>query len=298
MWRTSNSRPPLWCVDMPIIYYDLRDSMAKIPSVNIKQNSESASETRGRLKPLDGPGMLLVVLVCTASLLQSTGSCSAAAALQQARVLAVVATEADGLGTQYGRLEHWEASYNAESSFSWYADWDVLEPFWSELVPRRNERILIPGIGNDEAMVGMYDSGWRDLCAFDYSRRGVDRARTLFGAERPIDLREADARNLPYNASTFGAALDKGTLDAIYLSGGRKPDSRMEQLRRAVDELHRVMRPGGVVLSVCAEAAEHLPDAFSDRGQWLPLRDGSIHITEDGYASNNVDATMLAWERV
>ena len=41
-----------------------------------------------------------------------------------------------------------------------------------------------------------------------------------------------------------------------------------------------------------------MPPAFARRrGAWRVLRDGEIWITEDGFASNNVDATLLAWER-
>ena len=121
--------------------------------------------------------------------------------------------------------------------------------------------------------------------------------------------------------------LDKGTLDAVYLSGGMERAERDRQLQRAVDELQRVLCPGGIVLSVTAAAEAHLPRAFarsrpahasgstggaalskvagpatrssSDGGSaWRVVRNGDLHITEDGYASNNVDATLLAWEKL
>ena len=68
--------------------------------------------------------------------------------------------------------------------------------------------MLVPGVGNDAAMVSMYDDGWKRLTLFDYSPEGVRRAAELFG-ERPVDLRVADACALPYASAAFDAVLDK-----------------------------------------------------------------------------------------
>ena len=209
-------------------------------------------------------------------------------------------------GTPHGRLSFWDDTYAAEESFSWYCGWQDMRPFWEELVPG-SARVLVPGIGNDAAMVELYDAmpEPRRMSAFDYSPQGVERARQLF-ADRPVDLRLADAKDLPWRADEFDAVLDKGVLDAVYLSGGYDAQERDHELQRAVDELHGVVRPGGIVVSVTAAAAAHLPRAFSKRpaawqtAAWADgsLVDGTFHITDDGYGTNNVDATILAWERL
>ena len=77
--------------------------------------------------------------------------------------------------------------------------------------------MLVPGVGNDAAMVGMYDDGWKRLTLFDYSPEGVRRAAELFG-ERPVDLRVADACALPYASAAFDAVLDKVRLKAFVSS--------------------------------------------------------------------------------
>ena len=197
---------------------------------------------------------------------------------------------------KHGQLEFWESEYKGNAEFSWYCGWDDLEPFWRELVPDSDARVLLPGIGNDRAMVDMYDAGWQQLTAFDYASAGVALAASMF-AERPVDLRVADACSLPYADAAYDAALEKGALDAIYLSGGSEAAARTNKLQQAVDELERCIRPGGIVLSVSAAAAPHVARAFEASGAWRVLRDGSVHITEDGFASTNVDATMFAWAR-
>ena len=109
---------------------------------------------------------------------------------------------------QFGRQEYWDDQYRQEKNFSWYTGWEDLRPFWEELCPDMEARILVPGVGNDAAMVSMYDDGWQRLTLFDYSPEGVRRAAQLFG-ERPVDLRVADACALPYADAAFDAVLDK-----------------------------------------------------------------------------------------
>uniref|UniRef100_A0A7S2CQM8 Uncharacterized protein n=1 Tax=Octactis speculum TaxID=3111310 RepID=A0A7S2CQM8_9STRA len=91
----------------------------------------------------------------------------------------------------------------------------------------------------------------------------------------------------------------KGTLDAVYLSGGHDKERGREHLGLAVRELARVVRGGGVVVSVSAACVDPVQAVFGEEPDvWRVLRDGGVFTTEDGYASINVDGTILAWERI
>ena len=94
--------------------------------------------------------------------------------------------------------------------------------------------MLVPGVGNDAAMVSMYDDGWKRLTLFDYSPEGVRRAAELFG-ERPVDLRVADACALPYASAAFDAVLDKVRLKAFVCV-------RVRRRRRRHRDRHRRRR--------------------------------------------------------
>ena len=130
-------------------------------------------------------------------------------------------------------------------------------------------------------------------------------------------FRVCDGRDLSleYNDHMFDGVLDKGTLDSIYLSGAKDKIKSKLYLSMAVNELKRIVKIDGIVFSVTAACVDAVRDAFADDADadddvfdadaedannddlyWKPIRDGSIHITEDGYTSNNVDATMLAWQ--
>ena len=230
-------------------------------------------------------------------------------------------TEAE---SNFGRMKYWNDVYEKEDQFSWYSEWEDIAPFFMELVPlectsidgsMRMTRVLLPGIGNDKSMVEMYDSGYKSMTAFDYAPEGVACAKRFFGKERllcpdskneknndneeGVDLRVADARDLPYKDNSFDAVLEKGTLDAIYLSGAADKDMAMKHLSMAVSELARVTSKGGIVMSITAACADSVKEAFSNNNNtWEVLRDGTFYLTDDGYSSNNVDATIFAWKRL
>ena len=239
--------------------------------------------------------------------------------------------EPEELGSNFGRKKYWNEFYENEKEFSWYSPWRDIAPFFQELVPAVKSikddvegnfpRILLPGIGNDSSMVEMYDDGYTHLTAFDYAQAGMDNAHQFFGKERlledgggrknridntqsheihehGVDLLVADARELPFQSNTFDAVLEKGTLDAIYLSGGKDKELASKYLDMAVGELSRVVCSGGIVFSITAACTDAVEAAFQSRNnEFETLRDGSFFMTEDGYASNNIDATVFAWQR-
>lgn len=191
--------------------------------------------------------------------------------------------------------------------FSWYCGWDDLQPFFSELVPDKNSRIMVPGIGNDGCIRDMFDYGYNNLSAFDYAPEGVECAKRILGHRVQLmeDLRVADSRDLDcYENSSFDAVFDKGTLDSIYLSGGNDKDLARKHLGMAVSELARTVKPGGIVFCITAACTNSIQKSFDENNAnnsdqvWEQLRDGSLYMTEDGYTSNNVDATILVWKKL
>jgi len=230
-------------------------------------------------------------------------------------------------------MAYWDQSYRRKESpntedddfrvnkdvFSWYCGWtDEMGPFFEELVPDRESVLLVPGIGNDAAIRDMFDEGgYHRILAFDYAPSGVEAARAMFGNTRLQTIANklggavktksptkenvfsvCDARDLSgdYGDDTFDAILDKGTFDSIYLSGGKDKTKARKNLSMAVAEMKRVLKEDGIVFSVTAACVDAVREAFFADDDWQQVRDGSLHMTEDGYASNNVDATMLAWK--
>ena len=207
-------------------------------------------------------------------------------------------------GCKYGSKAYWDGMYSGtgtaaadglpSDSYSWYCGWREVEPFFRELVPDESVRLLVPGVGNDAAIVDMYDAGYATMTAFDYSAAAVERAVELFGPDRAgATLLCADATDLPFGAASFDACFDKGTLDAIGIAGS-------EALAAAAGQLWRALVPGGVVVSVSrALEPEAIRAAFdgSDGRRWEELRDGGLHIAEGGEVSTDLAAGLYAWRR-
>ena len=115
----------------------------------------------------------------------------------------------------------------------------------------------------------------------------------------------------------------------MFLAGGRDKRRAAEQLALAVGELTRLVRKGGIVLSLSAPATTRIIRAFNEckeGGQpaWRTLlnegeggfitEEGMVegassltpnhsddthhHHTSSGFASTNVDAAICAWERL
>lgn len=104
---------------------------------------------------------------------------------------------------------------------------------------------------------------------------------------------------MAFEDHAFDVVLDMETLDAIYLSGGHDKVLAKQHLAMAVDELHRVSRQQvGIVVSITAICVDAIQHAFSNRQHWEQIQDGTLYLTDDGYASNNIDGTLLAWKLV
>jgi SAM-dependent methyltransferase len=217
------------------------------------------------------------------------------------KTFSVTTTSIYGVAKPFGKQEYWEGFYKEQGadSFSWYAEWKDLEPLISEWIPPES-KVLIPGVGIDSLVRDMYDAGYEQLTAFDYAPESIAHCQTMLEPDRAVDLRTADARDLAcYASESFDAVIDKGTLDAVFLAGDNI-DERQESLRRAISELARVLRPGGIFWSLSGLCDEPLQSSalWTDSDCWEAVTDGSLFTTADGYTSNNVDGTLLVWKKL
>ena len=235
----------------------------------------------------------------------------------------------------FGKQEYWEDWYQSRSfkmdetddskehqssqscDFSWYSGWSDIAPLVSEFgIEAANSSVLLPGIGMDAALVldMITDGGFTDLWAMDYAPAAVDYVQRRWEqaqeqaseesssrmANATVHLQAADLRDLPYPTNSFDAVLDKGTLDSVFLCGATL-DERVDNLHRGVQELQRCIKPGGILWSLSGICVEEVQNSlWWDESEWQVLcntdRDG-LYITEDGYTSNNLDGSLLVWQK-
>jgi len=247
--------------------------------------------------------------------------------------LAASASTSDESGSssrssRFGRQEYWDQLYQQQGNFSWYTGWGDLEPFLQELIPSTLSSIILPGVGNDAMLVDMYKAGYQTITAFDYAPEGIARCQEMLAQQNiphvvlennydntikndqatVVTLFVGDATNLQHQLpnESFDVVLEKGTLDAIVQYSSGAGSSGQDNMELALAELTRILKPQGLFLSVsviCTERLQASPlwqqeaTTSATRTTWQVLRDGSLYFTEDGYASNNFDGTLLAWRK-
>mmetsp|Transcript_27005 Transcript_27005/g.46059 ORF Transcript_27005/g.46059 Transcript_27005/m.46059 type:complete len:290 (-) Transcript_27005:288-1157(-) len=188
--------------------------------------------------------------------------------------------------SQFGTKSYWDAMYEGMGDFSadeysWYYGFEVIKPILQDYVEASSAleksqlSILIPGCGNDPLLLDFYNAGYQTLTAFDYSEGAIDRQNELLeylpmGSDLDsVALSVEDARTLPEEwTQQFDVIIEKGALDAIYLSG----DGNFEQ---SVEEFARVIKKGGVCISASGVVPEELRRETFGKDRWEWLRDGS-----------------------
>lgn len=176
----------------------------------------------------------------------------------------------------FGTKDYWDDVYTGRGDFpseqfSWYFGWDIIGKFVRTHISKHSS-ILIPGIGNDPILIDMLAAGYTRLTAQDYSEYAIERQRDLLVgrdyARQSVQLCDCDVRKLPKEwTNRFDAIIEKGLLDAVYLSG----DGHIEQ---AVQSLQETLKPGGIVVSVSGVVPDDLRDELFDSRSWIWLRDG------------------------
>jgi len=189
--------------------------------------------------------------------------------------------------SQFGTKSYWDAMYEGMGDFSaeeysWYYGFEVIKPILQDYLESSSAQmdkselsILIPGCGNDPLLLDLFNAGYHRLSAFDYSSGAIDRQRELLeylpmgSCDDKVDLRVEDARSLPKEwGESFDVIIEKGALDAIFLSG----DGNFEQ---SVKEFARVAKKGGLCISCSGVVPEALRREGFGKDGWDWLRDGS-----------------------
>jgi len=126
-------------------------------------------------------------------------------------------------------------------------------------------KLLEMGCGRGEFLQGFIDCGVKGY--------GVDRSRAAekYCPQAELETADVEKNGLPYEDSTFDVVYSKSFLEHFYYP------------ERIVAEMHRVLKPGGLALTLCPDWEHNYRIYFEDFTHRTPfmlasLRD--IHIIE------------------
>ena len=141
----------------------------------------------------------------------------------------------------------WDAYHMRELEMEW------LMPYEGEFGNRlkdglsripRNAPLLELGCGTSSLARSLHDDlGFRNITCIDISRQAIMAAQKDATALAGVRFEYGDARQMSFEKESFGACIDKGTLDAICCGEGFDYEAR-----RVTMEVFRVLAPGGVWL--------------------------------------------------
>lgn len=129
-------------------------------------------------------------------------------------------------------------------------------------------RVLEIGFGAANNLWFLAEAGY-EVSGIEYSSTAVTHARERLGLlGLPADLRVGDLKELPFEDGSFDFVLDRGALT----------QNLHADVRVAAEEIHRVLTPGGELLSFTLFGEEH-----PDRRFGKEVAPGSSDHFTDGY---------------
>ncbi|KAI0769193.1 S-adenosyl-L-methionine-dependent methyltransferase [Irpex lacteus] len=156
---------------------------------------------------------------------------------------------------QYGTKEYWDQRYSQESddsSFDWFKSYGDVADIFREIIPDKNARLLMLGCGNSKLSEEMYDDGYHNIVNVDYSGILIEKMQKKHEQVRPeMQWHEMDVRAMAFESESFNVAIDKGTMDAMMTAKADvwdPPEEVVQNCTREVDEVLRLLRPGGVFI--------------------------------------------------
>lgn len=120
--------------------------------------------------------------------------------------------------------------------------WHLRAAFLTSLFPDvQGKRIIEVGSGPAHDSIPFAQRGAK-ITALDYSNEGLQLAQQMYAdLKLPISTVQGDAMKLPFEDHSFDMAFNGGVLEHF----------TDEQLESVIDEMARVVRPGGIVLAFC-----------------------------------------------
>jgi EEF1A lysine methyltransferase 4 len=179
-------------------------------------------------------------------------------------------------------VKYWNDRYEAEGSrveegkeerYECYLTFEKLRPFLERNISPASDspRILQLGCGTSSLTADLFSLGYHDQCSIDLSSVAIETMKTRYLDLGPdLEWRVMDVRKMKFDGESFDLAIDKGVLDEIIRGGSlRTPEPAVvDKVKAYVDEVARVVRPGGKWLCITFRPPDLLKPWLAREGIW------------------------------
>ncbi|TVY84544.1 Endothelin-converting enzyme [Lachnellula suecica] len=174
-------------------------------------------------------------------------------------------------------------------SFEWFRSFPKIRPFLEKWLPSPggSEVVLHLGCGNSVCVMftnfqleivtdggpktltaDLHEMGYTHQLSVDFSLVVIDAMRLKY-ASLNTTWQVMDVRGLKLDAASVNVAIDQGTLDA-FLHGSLwdPPDDVRENVGKYVDEVARVLKPGGKWLYITYRQPHFMKPLLTRENEW------------------------------
>ncbi|KAM7351156.1 eEF1A lysine and N-terminal methyltransferase homolog [Cochliomyia hominivorax] len=150
---------------------------------------------------------------------------------------------------EFAQTDYWNAFFKkrGEKAFEWYGEYvELCEQIHKYI--KYNDKILMLGCGNSKLSMDMYDMGFKDIVNIDISAVAIKKMQELNKTSR-ADMKfiQMDATHMSFDNEQYSVALDKGTLDALFVDD---TEDVKETVEKYFKEITRVLKNGGRYLCI------------------------------------------------
>lgn len=149
-------------------------------------------------------------------------------------------------------MDNWSLIYKNEGKkyvyYDLYKPHESLRDIEKEFKKRNVKRILDLGCGVGRNLVYLSNKGF-ELHGFDLSKEGINQLNTILAKEKlKASLIVGDVfKKLPYKNNYFDAVISVQVLQ----------HSKEESILKAINEIHRILRPGGYIfITLCGRYSQ------------------------------------------
>lgn len=171
----------------------------------------------------------------------------------------------------------WDERYAKEKKpYDWFGTWNgqsgvrIKHHVEGHLPSGKDGPVLIVGCGSSRLAGELLEDGYTNISNVDISSVVIERMTKQFEGQKGIDFQVMNITDMTYADARFDLVFDKSTLDAMYTGA-------VHHVRAAVLEIFRVIRPGGVFVSMTFAAPW--------RRKELNITDGKDHTAPPGWSS-------------